>query len=57
MFQLGLAEHAKRQREVEEFYASVQDAKVENKDLGIDKIQLFNRYKKKVSKGCPLLTK
>ena len=48
VFDLGLAEHAKRQKDVEEFYACVQEAKVENKDMGIVKIGEFNRYKKKV---------
>ena len=48
VFELGLQEHAKRQREVDEFYACVKEAKVENKDMGIVKIEQFNKYKKKV---------
>ena len=48
VFQLGLQEHAKRRKEVDEFYACVHEAKMENKDMGIVKIEEFNRYKKRV---------
>ncbi|XP_022092308.1 dynein regulatory complex subunit 3-like [Acanthaster planci] len=56
VFDHGLAEHAKRQREVEEFYTCVKEAKVENKDMGIVKIQEFNRYKKKVFADFALMS-
>ncbi|XP_071507614.1 dynein regulatory complex subunit 3-like [Diadema antillarum] len=48
VFQFGLQEHEKRCKEVEEFYSCVQEAKEENKDMAVQKIAEFNKYRKKV---------
>ncbi len=49
VFEVGLKEHARRKKEVDEFYSCVDDAKKENKEMAIIKIDEFKKYKKKVS--------
>lgn len=48
VFEVGLKEHERRKKEVEEFYSCVDDAKKENKEMAIKKIDEFKKYKKKV---------
>nr|XP_054762635.1 dynein regulatory complex subunit 3-like [Lytechinus pictus] len=48
VFAFGLDEHEKRCKEVDEFYSCVQEAKDENKDMAVDIIAVFNKYKKKI---------
>ena len=48
VFEVGLKEHERRKKEVDEFYSCVDDAKKENKEMAIKKIDEFKKYKKKV---------
>ena len=48
VFVIGLEEHDRRRKEVEEFYFCVDDAKKENKATAIRTIDEFKKYKKKV---------
>ncbi len=48
IFEYGLGEHEKRMEEVRMFWECVEDAKVENKDVGTTQINGFLDYKKKV---------
>ncbi|XP_071814847.1 dynein regulatory complex subunit 3-like [Apostichopus japonicus] len=47
VFNFGLQEHEKRQKEVNEFYSCIEEAKTENKEMGTSKIEDFNKYRKK----------
>ena len=49
IFELGLGEHSKRQEEVDQFWGCVEDAKKENKVLGMVSINNFLESKKRVS--------
>ncbi|NP_001161581.1 LRRC48-like protein [Saccoglossus kowalevskii] len=48
LFEFGLQEHAKRKKEVSEFFECIEDAKKENKDIAAEKIDSFLAYKKKL---------
>lgn len=56
VFVIGLEEHDRRRKEVEEFYFCVDDAKKENKATAIRTIDEFKKYKKKVFDEIHLIT-
>lgn len=49
LFDLGLQEYEKRKAEVDMFWECVNEAKEENKDLGMQAIEAFMAEKKRVS--------
>ena len=48
IFEYGLQEHAKRDEEANSFWECVEEAKTENKELGMVAIENFVNMKKKV---------
>ena len=48
IFEYGLQEHAKRDEEINSFWECVEEAKTENKELGMVAIENFMNIKKKV---------
>ena len=50
IFEYGLQEHAKREEEIQSFWECVEEAKTENKEIGMVAIENFMNSKKKVSK-------
>ncbi|KAJ8037161.1 Dynein regulatory complex subunit 3 [Holothuria leucospilota] len=56
VFSFGLQEHEKRQKEVSEFYACVEEAKKENKEMGVTKIADFDKYRKKCLADLTLIS-
>ena len=48
IFEYGIKEHDKRQAEVNQFWECIEEAKNENKQLGIKAIDEFMLMKKKV---------
>ncbi len=48
VFELGIAKHEERVQEVRMFWECINEAKQENKDLGMSHISQFMEYKKQV---------
>ena len=48
IFEYGLQTHNEREKEVATFWECIEDAKEENKTIGMSKINDFMNYKKKV---------
>ena len=48
IFEFGLAKHEERMAEVKMFWECTEEAKKENKELGMAQIDAFMEYKKKV---------
>ena len=48
IFEYGLEKHNERQTEVKMFWECIEEAKKENKDMGMKKIKGFMDYKKDV---------
>lgn len=48
IFEYGLEKNAERQAEVKMFWECVEEAKQENKEMGMKKIKEFTEYKKEV---------
>ncbi|XP_071963999.1 dynein regulatory complex subunit 3-like [Antedon mediterranea] len=48
VFEFGLKEFDRREHDVQEFYACIQEAKDENKKDAINEIKKFNQYRKKM---------
>lgn len=49
IFEFGIAEHEKREEEVKSFWECVEEAKQDNKRLGMMHIDDFTEMKKKVN--------